>query len=332
MLFGAGIVLMTENAAARTGRSAALHYRRMGWLALFGAMHGVLLWYGDILFTYAVCGALAYLFRRRKPRTLFIVACVLLLVTTFFLLTFRYHFEHNMSAAERQEMIDAFAPAPDAIQKVEAIYRSGWLTQLPHRAGEWLGMLQYLFVFGWRILACMLLGMAFFKAGVFAAERSTRFYVVLTALGFGVGLPLTALGIRDQAAHGWEMTRSMGLGGLHNYVGSLLAACGWIGAIMLLCRARRLLAFQDRLAAVGRMAFSNYIMHSVLCTTIFYGHGLGLFGRTNRLEQLALVAAIAALQLWYSPWWLARFRFGPLEWLWRSLTYWRRQPFRAPAA
>ncbi|MBI4878376.1 MAG: DUF418 domain-containing protein [Planctomycetes bacterium] len=332
MLFGAGIVLMTESAAARTGCSAGLHYRRMGWLALFGATHGVLLWYGDILFIYAVCGAAAYLFRRRRPRTLLIIALLLLLVSALFLATFGYHYEHNMSPAEQQEMIDMFAPAPELIQKTEAIYRSGWLTQLPHRAGEWLGMLQFLLVFGWRILGCMLLGMALFKAKVFSAERPARFYAALAVLGFGLGMPLAALGIRDQAAAGWQVTHSIGLGGLYNYAGSLLAALGWIGAILLLCRSRQLLSFQDRLAAVGRMAFSNYIMHSVICTTVFYGHGLGIFGRTNRLEQLGLVIAIAALQLWYSPWWLARFRFGPLEWLWRTLTYWRRQPFRRLSA
>ncbi|MEQ8205331.1 MAG: DUF418 domain-containing protein, partial [Woeseia sp.] len=81
-------------------------------------------------------------------------------------------------------------------------------------------------------------------------------------------------------------------------------------------------------AAVGRMAFSNYLMHSIVLTTLFYGHGLGLYGSIPRAAQMLFVAGMLGLQLVLSPWWLARFRFGPAEWLWRSLTYWQRQPMK----
>ena len=82
------------------------------------------------------------------------------------------------------------------------------------------------------------------------------------------------------------------------------------------------------LAAVGRMALSMYLLHSIICTTIFYGHGLGLFGRVERIWQLAIALAVIALQLWIAPLWLRRFRFGPFEWLWRTLTYMRPQQMR----
>ena len=76
------------------------------------------------------------------------------------------------------------------------------------------------------------------------------------------------------------------------------------------------------------MAFTNYLMQTVLCTLLFYGHGLGYYGSFERWQQALVVIAVWILQLWYSPLWLARFRFGPMEWLWRSLTYWQRQPMR----
>ena len=120
----------------------------------------------------------------------------------------------------------------------------------------------------------------------------------------------------------------MGVGSLFNYVGSLFAALGWIGVVMLICRRERWLALRERLAAVGQMALTNYLMHSVICTTIYNGHGLGLFGHTSRVWQIAIVLIIFALQLWYSPIWLRHFRFGPLEWVWRALSYWQLPPMR----
>ena len=108
-------------------------------------------------------------------------------------------------------------------------------------------------------------------------------------------------------------------------------AAAYIALVMLIVHSGFLQGVQNRLAAVGRMAFTNYIMHSVLCTLIFYGAGLGLFGSVERWGQVLIVLAIWAVQLILSPLWLSHFRFGPLEWLWRSLTYWRIQPFRKPS-
>ena len=116
-------------------------------------------------------------------------------------------------------------------------------------------------------------------------------------------------------------------GVLYNYWASLLVAMGWVGAVMLAFRSTVMRGLTRIWAAVGRMAFSNYILQTVIGTTIFYGHGLGLYGRVSRVGQLALVLCIWMVQMTISPLWLKHFRFGPLEWLWRSLTYWERQPF-----
>lgn len=323
MLFGAGIILMTNRSKAKTGRSAGVHYRRMVWLMLFGVAHALLLFNGDILFIYGMVGLIAYWFCRLRPWTQMATAVILLMVPAAFLSMMDF-----MSGEDLQAMRDMWKPSADYTESIRVAMRGGFREQFAVRLEGWTEMFSFLVVFGWRVLACMLLGMAMFSLDVFSASRSKGFYTGLAVFGFGVGLPLSAWGIYDHQVHEWDMVRCMGVGSLFNYFGSLFAAFGWIGLIMLMCRADALPGLRARLSAVGRMAFTNYIMQSVLCTLIYNGHGLGQFGQVDRVWQQVLAIAIFAFQLWYSHWWLQRYRYGPLEWLWRSLTYWQQQPFR----
>ena len=174
----------------------------------------------------------------------------------------------------------------------------------------------------------MLLGMALFKLGAFHARWTRRQYWSLVGAGLLIGIPMTLFGVVQNFAKNWDIRYSFYLGGQYNYWGSYLIALGWIGLIMLWCQSARAPALKERMAAVGRMAFSNYILQTVICTTIFYGHGFGYFESVPRTGQILIVFAIYAAQLVIAPLWLRHFRFGPLEWLWRSLTYGKRQPFR----
>jgi len=135
-------------------------------------------------------------------------------------------------------------------------------------------------------------------------------------------------GVVQNFAKNWDIRYSYYLGVQYNYWGSYLVALGWTGLIMMWCRGSRASAFKERMAAVGRMAFSNYILQTVICTTIFYGYGFGYFGSVPRTGQILIVFTIYAAQLVIAPFWLRHFQFGPLEWLWRSVTYGKRQPFR----
>ena len=174
----------------------------------------------------------------------------------------------------------------------------------------------------------MLIGMALMKLGVFSAARSEVFYRRLAAIGYGVGLPVVVVSCFQLAENRWDALY-MQQQGLHwNTVGGVLVSLGHVAIVMLICRHRGWPPLQARLEAVGRMALSNYLLHSFVLTTVFYGYGLGLYGQVDRPLQLVLVLAMWALQLWWSPLWLERYRFGPAEWLWRSLTYRRRQPMR----
>ena len=172
----------------------------------------------------------------------------------------------------------------------------------------------------------MLVGMGLFKFGVFSALRSDRVYVGFLAAAAFFGVPIILYGLQTIFSEVWRGEYAMFFGSMFNYGGSLFVSLGWIGAVMLIYKSEKLRFITRPLAAVGRMALTNYLMHSIICTTIFYGHGFGMFGQVERVGQILIVAAIWAIQLIVSPIWLRHFRFGLLEWLWRSLTYWRLQP------
>ena len=326
MLFGAGVCLFADRIEARGGRPAKWHYRRMGWLLAFGLAHAYLLWAGDILVTYAICGCLVYLLRRRGPRTLVVAGVASLLVTSLLLvlagsaLTVPEVPEEAISEIRR-----GWTPDASELDAETAAYRGGWSEQQPVRAAEafgiHVGLLPFFAV--WFCAGLMLIGMALYKWGILSAARDDRFYARLAAAGLLAGLPLVAFGVWWNFAGDWAWQRSMFFGSLFNTWGCIPVALGYLGLVMLAVRRGFLPGLQARLAAVGRMAFTNYLLQTVLCTTVFYGHGLGLFASAERYQQLLIVFAVWALQLWLSPIWMRRYSYGPLEWLWRTLTYGR---------
>jgi uncharacterized protein len=329
MLFGAGIVLFSSRAEARGLSAARLHYRRMFWLLLFGAMHAYLLWYGDILFLYAVCASVVFWFRRWPPRRLILMGVAVLSVATAVFLFFGWSMPHWPPEELDAFVEESWRPSPGRLEGEVATYRGGWLAQMDHRAPEAFKFQTFfLAIWGfWRASGLMLIGMALYKLGVFSAARDAGFYWRLAAAGALLGIPVVAYGVHWNFANDWGPT-SLFLGSQFNYWGSLLVSLGWVGVVMLLCKRGALDWLTRRLAAVGQLAFTNYILHTVVCTAIFYGHGLGLFGQVERTGQIAIVFGVWAFQLALSPVWLRHYRFGPLEWLWRCLTYGQRQPIR----
>lgn len=333
MLFGAGIFLMTSHVEASGRRPAPLHYRRMGWLALFGLFHGSLLWWGDILYDYALCGMIIYPFRKRRPRSLIIAGIILFSVAPLLQYGYGYALAH-MTPREREiDRQTMWQPTAEQITKEIAAYRGGWLAQMSDRLPE-TGRMKTIYFLAysfWREAGLMLIGIALFRLGVFSAKSPAWLYGTMMALGAFVGVPIIYYGVYRVRLSGWAFPYAFINGQQYNYWASMLVSFAWVGAIMLACRSAVLPPVTRRLAAVGRMAFSNYIFHTVVCTTIFYGHGFGVFGKVERVGQLEIVLAIWAFQLIVSPIWLRYFLFGPLEWLWRSLTYLQWEPFRRPA-
>jgi uncharacterized protein len=352
MLFGAGLVLMSERAEARGVRVRGVYYRRVLWLLVFGLIHAYLIWEGDILVAYALCGLVLYLFRNKSPRTLIGLGVVLLAIASLlgvgFVAFARVAERASMAVAEAKAagrappevevgfqqawddgLREFFRPTPEETEKDLAAYRGSYAEVVRHRAP--LVLLIQTFAFAvmvvWGVAGRMLIGMALMKLGVFTAGRSWRFYRGMAVISYAFGLPLTLYGIISLLRHDFDPLVAMG-GATAFGLGMVPMALGHAAVVMMACKAQMWPGARRRLGAVGRMALTNYLAQSLLCTTLFYGYGLGYFGYLDRVWLWGVVLAIWALQLWYSPLWLERFRFGPAEWLWRSLTYGRFQPMR----
>jgi uncharacterized protein len=174
----------------------------------------------------------------------------------------------------------------------------------------------------------MLLGIGLYRTGVLTGERPRRWYAALAAGGFGAGVPLMLLAAHRSFAHGWDLRDRMLVGVHLDYWGDVLVGLGWVGAVVWLSR-RGLVP--RPVVAVGRTALSNYLLATLLCTTLFYGHGLGLFGSVGRVGQLSIVALVWTIQLVVSAWWLGRFSAGPAEWALRWATQGRKVELRLTA-
>ena len=323
VMFGAGIVLFTRSKERKGQPALRLHYRRTILLLLIGLGHAYLLWYGDILVAYALCGLLVVLARNWHPRRLVAVGFALLVLPSLLFLSLGMVVDQMP-----QDELDTFQPSDEAIQSEIDAYQGGWLDQMDHRVStaiesQTVGFLLWSF---WRLTGLMLIGMALFKLGVLSNERSERFYRALLVGGGVSGLALILAGVWYRHAHDWAFAESVFFAPQFNYWGSLLLAGAYVAGIMLWCRHRPDGLVTGAFAAVGRTAFSNYLLQTVLATTIFYGHGLGLFAQVSRAEALGVVVLIWAIQIPLSVLWLRYFRFGPVEWVWRTLTYGTREP------
>jgi uncharacterized protein len=357
MLFGAGLVLMGDRADVRGASLGWTYYRRLLWLMMFGVVHGYFLWFGDVLVYYAECGLILYPFRRRSAPTLIIVGILALLMMVTvgatihaglrFLETTSTKAQTARQAGNRPTKFQAWIdelwtqtvlPEVDkstekkaeASAKVIETFRGsyGGIVRYNFKALIGAQTFEFVLVNVWLIGGRMLLGMGLMKMGVFAARRTWRFYAWMVALGYGLGLPLVAYDayVLIQNDFGYKVFLPSQY--LFNQVGSVVVALGHCGVVMLICKSGAIPWLTRRLAAVGRMALTNYLTQSVICTTLFYGWGFGLFATMNRTALAGVVLAIWSFQLLISPIWLRFFRSGPAEWLWRSLTYWRLQPMR----
>ncbi len=365
MLFGAGIVVFADRAMEKRHRAAGLFYRRLFWLWLIGMLHAYLIWEGDILVFYATSGAVVYLLRKLRPRWLILISVALLTigmavntVTGFFFDYTRSMHEQRLALIERGEPVpysvesfaeawtgiidnesgevveegirEMIAPSPEFLEKERNAVLGSFLDRAAHRAPEVLAFQTFLYlIWGfWRVCAMMLLGMALYKLGIFSAARSTSFYTRMGVICLGIGLPFMALSAHMLHRADFDLALWFFYTGHFNYIGSALLALAYTAIVMLICKSGALTPVTSALASVGRMAFTNYLMQSMIAAIAFFGWGFGLYASLERAELIPVVLGMWFFQIVFSIWWLRRFRFGPMEWLWRSLTYWRVQPMR----
>jgi len=329
MLFGAGVLLYAGKGAAEGAPTTGLWFRRMGWLLVIGLVHAYLIWNGDILVPYALCGLLVLWWVRNWSARALLAGGLAMLTIGALLNAGQAVAWDSMSEADRAEQLAFMAPTREQAQAQLAELHGSYLEVVASRAPMvMLGQtIFFAMFFLWRCGGMMLVGMALFKWGFLNGARAPGVYLRTAAVCVAIGVALSSYGFMALESVRFAMPART-VADSWNYVGAIFTSVGYAAALLYLVTTGRLAALRARLAAVGRMAFSNYLSQSVITAVLFLGWGFGLAGRLDYAQQLLVVLAIWILQLVVSPLWLARFRFGPEEWLWRSLTYWQRQPMR----
>jgi uncharacterized protein len=337
LLFGLGMILLMERIEARGRKFAPFYARRLLALLLIGFVHAFLIWPGDILILYALLGFPLLLFRKAKPRTLLIWAVILISLPLLFIAAVTGLVAlGGMTPEGAQQIEQSFAAVKagylaDFTRGYEVYAGGNFLEITARRVYDYMSMgLASIFVLGFNILAMFLIGVWFGKRRIFNELEAHRpFFRKLLAWGLIVGLLGNALyatlimGIPRYDASIELLVATVAQG-----IGAPLLMLGYVAAICLLALrpawGRRLAV----LAPVGQMALTNYLLESIVCTLIFYGYGLALFGRAGAAWGIVLTVVIYLLLIPFSHWWMKRFLYGPAEWLWRSMTYWRLQPIR----
>jgi uncharacterized protein len=354
LLFGAGALLFLQRHAGRhTGLLPAdLYFRRTMWLIVFGLVNAyLLLWPGDILYYYGVVGLLLFVFRNVAPRRLVVAATVIMILQTAVTVTEWVGYQQASAAAaaaqearssgmvlteSQNQAIENFAstneqfkPSRDVLEREVSRMRKSYLSALGVVAPEsWHYETTFFMQHG--LLEClgmMLLGMALLKHGVLTGAASRRVYATMMLVGYAIGLAVNLFETSNLTRDDFSV-EALIQSYLTYDLGRIPLTLGHVGLIGLLYRLSPLSAAMRNLSAVGQMALTNYLTQSVICMFVFTGAGLALYGHLQRYELYYVVVAIWIVQLIWSPLWLRRFRFGPAEWLWRSLTYWQRQPMR----
>lgn len=336
MLFGLGFAMQLERAQARGSAIVPIYLRRNFVLLIIGLLHGLLLWVGDILVPYAVGSLFLLWARKARDRTLLIWSVILLTLSTLLLAVSMIFLDLGRAVPESAAQIDAIfaeqaAATQAALARAYEVYGNGSYAEIT--AQRWRDLVTMwglsLFIFP-NIIAMFFLGTVVGRRGILrdpAAHLPFLRRLLLWCAPLGLALNVVyALGMegQDRTIPTWTLVIASGA----QSIGAPLLMLAYVAGLALLWQRPVWQARLRRLAPVGRMALTNYLSQSLIATTIFYGYGLGLFGKVGAAVGLLLVIAIYALQVAWSPWWLARFRFGPMEWLWRSLTYWQVQPMR----
>lgn len=340
MLFGASLLLVAERAETAGESAPGVHYRRMLTLALFGAAHLYLIWWGDILLHYALVGCLAFAFRGQTAPALLrgAILCFVIeaLIAAMLYLSLRQievaGTTPGAAASAVKGWLDTRAElglsTPDRLAAEIALYRGPWSGIVAALTGEKaLLPLYLLYAGGAETLGLMLLGMAALRSGFLTGQWPRPAYWRAAAWGYGIGLAGTGLLLLLCLRSGCDSLTVFGASMAGGLPFRPLVAIGHAALGVLWLTAGRS-GLRDRVIAAGRVAFSNYLGTSLAMTALFYGWGFGLFGRLDRTAlYLVVVGAWAVMLLWSKPW-LDHFRYGPLEWLWRTLARGRPQPLR----
>lgn len=340
ILFGASTLLVIERATASGLPGGRAHYARMMVLLAFGLLHFYFIWWGDILVLYAMCGMLLYWFRNLSPKALIRWAVGLILLSIIYFAGLGLTASLAGSSSLPQQATAGFTEAQEAIAsevgadspkiaKDLKLYKSDYPTIVESRLiGRTFEPFVSFFGFGFETLGLMFIGMALFKSGMLTGQWEVARYRKWAIRAAIVALPPLAFLAWWQMSANFEPVRVFLAFLAWSVPFDILLAVGWAAAIIWWVKAGPMPALKARVAAAGRMAFTNYLMTSIVMTTIFYGYGGNLFGEVSRSGLWLFVLGMWALILAWSKPWLDRFHYGPLEYVWRTLSRLELQPMR----
>ena len=237
--------------------------------------------------------------------------------------------EQDKAIEAWKEVVSHTTAPPESVVAQRSIHRGSWWNAVTTQFAfsydfQWTGIPYYLF---FDMIPFMLIGMALLKLGVLGAQRSAKTYALMLLGGYAVGVTLGLRELHLITESNFAPTGFAAAGETYQF-SRLAMVVGHLGLLLLIIRSEVCGWLQRALGAVGQMALTNYLMQTLICTALFYDFGFGLWGHFERYQLYGVVAAIWLAELIWSPLWLARFKFGPFEWVWRSLTYWQRQPMR----
>ena len=325
-LYGAGIMMLSQRSLQQSANglveSRQRFYHRSFWLLVIGMIHAYIFWYGDILVSYAITGMLIFFSRHWSTKSLLITGSALIGFGLLITVTLGYSLPY-WSDTELQDMKSYWAPsAADIAAEVQA-YQGSWSEQMEKRLPSTIMMQTqgFFMLLLWRTAGLMMIGMALIKSGFLTGKLDKKIYLLTLLPGLLIGLPLIAFGIEQNLANNFSMEYSMFFGMLPNLTGSLLLSLSYISILLLLVNAGLVQIISRSFARIGQMALSNYLLQTLICTTLFYGTGFGKFGTFERSEQALTVLMIWGFSAVSSKLWLTRCYYGPFEWFWRSLTY-----------
>jgi len=349
MMFGAGMVLLLDRLSTRMPEKQVkgIYFRRLFVLLGIALIDFVVfLWWGDVLNAYALAGMLLYLFRNRVTKTLMIWAAVFMIMASLLLVSLtavKPMYEGVVAAemagetltAEQQSLLDnkdlaAMVNPEDARigqAKQRELYKGDWATIAPALWMKGVGTFIANFIMVlWDAMFMMLLGIWAYRKGWLTGEASSSTYVKMSVLGLGLGLGFRYYLLNQMGTPSFESAASMNIALLQP--SRMLIAFGYLGLIQLFAISSWGAWLKGSIGAVGQMALTNYLMHSIIFMFTLYGFGLGLYDTMSGVEMMQFAGLIFVAQMIISPLWLKSFRFGPFEWLWRSMTYGKRQQFK----
>ncbi len=361
ILFGAGTLLLINRLQKNNSGLVPvdIYYRRLLWLLVFGLINAfILLWPGDILYTYALAGLLLFPFRNLSVKKLLLAAFIVLVIISY---------KESAGLFEKKDIITKGRAAQalvaqkktltdeqkEVLGKWEGLKKNGAKDSLPARLAEeekkivhknYAQIFKYFaeqnvniqsigfYRFNiWDVLVFFFLGMALFKSGFITGSQSTRTYVLTAFTGTAIGLLLNYIDLSTLYRVQFDYIKYLEQSKFGFYeIRRIFQTMGYLSILILLYRSGIGKKLMGIFAPAGQMAFTNYLSQSIITSVIFYG--FGLFATLQRYQLYYVVGSIWIFQIIFSHIWLRYFRLGPFEWLWRSLTYWKKQPLKKDPA